>query len=440
MDELKGYCGYCGEEMNYADRFCGHCGKPVYSVPTDTSAQPPPTPSAPVPPEPPPQPAPPATPPPAQPAVPYTPPPAPHGAPAPPRAPQKQACNPLVVFGCCCLSIFLLAVAVFVVLRFTEFGEQLAEELEWQGVSIEGTGGTREQYVTALAFSIDADVGADPYYNLIACGTSEGNIHIFDATSFGLMESFSSVAPAGGRIEGLVIGSHWDYVESRDDFNYNGEYILWTGDTGAGILSWEPRRDKGDRTINEIAVGADKPTALRCDPFYDSYLDALWVFNTADQAANCWDCALGQIVSSEYWDPGMMPISRIHRSTNGRYTALEFEESYISVSDSWETTGGMLDFGYPVYAYMGDYFPTPVAFSVSSLGHLALAGGVVGEQAVIVHDVVDDKTIYSWELPYTPTALAFSFHGDRLAIGGQDSIQIRDIYRGGLAQQLTVPR
>lgn len=424
MTNTQKYCGFCGKPMDPDDLFCGSCGKPV--VEQASTEQP--VPSV-------------QQPPPVQPPVatlipdsgqlPAQPPPADSLTPEPPVPKRK---SPAGRRACGLAVVVLLAVGVYI-LRCTPIGEKIPQP----GFGFIPRSRSDSEQVTALAFSIDQDVMADPYYNFVACGTAGGGIHIYDANSYKLVDSFEQVTDGGLPVAALIIGSDWACDEFGDDYSYCGEYIVWTSSTEAGLIVWDPRLQPGQRILSLSIVADSKGTGLRLDPFYDSYLNGIWVFNVADQAVRGWDYVSGDLLESEVWPAEMMPISRLSRSTNGRYAALEFEGSYLAVCDSWEAMGGLTDFGAMVCSYDECYLPAPSAYAVGSTGLLAVTGGGAGQLNVLVHDFVEGRQLWELSVPAGLTALAFSYHGDRLAGGGPGFITLWDVYSGEVVKQLDIP-
>ena len=47
----------------------------------------------------------------------------------------------------------------------------------------------------------------DPFYNFLACGTDTGSIHVYDAQSYTLVDSFEDVVTGGQPVSALIIGS-----------------------------------------------------------------------------------------------------------------------------------------------------------------------------------------------------------------------------------------
>ena len=339
----------------------------------------------------------------------------------PAEPPRKRSTAGIAIAITCAVLVAGLGGTALLLSRCTSVGEVI----DLPGFR---KGSPAKPLVTALCFSVDMDVAADPFFNFLACGTKDGSVHIFDMQFFEPVEAFPAITQ-GPPVKALAIGSTWEQSGAFSEPVYTGEYFAYTTPTAAGVAIWDPDRPTGNRLRSNSVVSASAGPGLRLDPLYDDYLDHLWVYHTADQTLREWDCASGIEVYTESWYEGMLPISGLSHSTNERYNLVEFAGSHLSVFDTWEATGGLLDFGLNVYSTFEQDTPPPAVSAVGSTGFLALAdpaGG--GGWRIEVYDFVDSITVAELTAQDEVGALAFSFHGDKLAVGCPGYVLVYDTY------------
>ena len=292
--------------------------------------------------------------------------------------------------------------------------------------------------VTALAFSIDADIMSGPFYNFLVAGTVNGELYVFDAVTWELVEHFTELSTMSRRVNSLSVGSVSDYDERLDQARYRHEYIAATQVDEACVLLWDPSLPAGRRTLELLTTGDTGLGGPFDDVFYDCFSRNILAFSMRDQAVREWELDSGEIVYVESRPAELEQIRRLSRSINGRYTAVEYQSGGTEVFDAWEATGGLTDYGLPVFEVVDNYGHGTAAMAVSSLGYLASTAGTEGNWQVDVVDMLEPDTIRRIPTAEELSALAFSFHGDLLAGGGPGYVLVWDARSGEQLHRIAV--
>jgi len=441
MMDTDRYCPYCGQALEPGDIYCAACGhvlagQPASAPPPAQAERPPgrqPTVSAAAPVHPP---------------LPPTPPPPPPQAlrrPAPPDSPLSAAparvstaAVPLRSgrgrrFFACFLSAGLLALLAYFAFQYRDrIGRLLPAGRE---PPVPASGAVHSG-VTALAFNTDDELPDRPPVNLLAAGTAAGAIYVFDVENATLVDSFTGLLRQDAPVSSIRLGPAYDYNETLGMGVYRHEYIAAAQPFSAGVLNWDLRLPRGKRLLTFVEVTNNLSGGPLLDVSFSPSDYSLWAFDVTTQSACQWDLSSGNLIYSEARPFELEQAQLLTRSINGRYSLLLYPAGELEVFDSWQATGGVTDYGLPVFR-SGNCFSWPSeVLAVSSLGYLAAAGGVRDAWAVEVVAFPGAALHLRLPTPDRLTALAFSYHGDKLAGGGPGYLIIWDARTGSELQRL----
>lgn len=291
-------------------------------------------------------------------------------------------------------------------------------------------GAAGHKSVTALAFSSNDELPDKPPRDLLAAGTAQGAIFVFDLDSAKLVDKFAGLLKAGAPVTALALGPVADYNENLNQYIYRHEYIAVAQPYCACVLSWDLRLQQGKRLLAYARTQDTGGGGPLEDVSYNHADHSLWAFDIGAQRACQWNCSSGELVYSEARPAELEPVRVLTRSLGGRYTLLKYPSGGIEVFDSWQATGGVTDYGLPVFQSANCFSWQSDVLAVSSLGFVAAAGGSQGGWAVELVGIPTGGLHIRLSTADKLSALAFSQQGDKLAGGGPGYVIIWDARTG----------